>query len=196
MLQCPRMNRTSVLALIAEFGPLLLFFIAGRVTDFFNAVIVLMVSTAAAVVLSWHLDRRIPWLPVISACFVLIGGFITVHWRAPDAVIFADTLYYASVALAILIPLLRGTLLLKVLFGTVFALSDDGWRVLSWHWFWFLLAASIANEIARFYLTPVAWIDYRLYKSLLVTLFALSQFTVSVRYRIPEESNRFGLRIK
>lgn len=181
---------------MAEFGPLVLFFIAGRVTDFFGAVLVLMSSTAAAVVLSWQLDRRLPWLPVISACFVLTGGFITIFWRAPDAVIFADTLYYGSVALAILIPLLRSTLLLKILFGTVFAIADDGWRVLSWHWFWFLLAAAIANEIARFYLTPVHWIDYRLYKSVLVTLFALSQLTVVIHYRLPEASNHFGLRIK
>lgn len=188
------MNRSTTLALTAEFGPLLLFFIAGRVTDFFTAVLVLMMATAIAVGISWYAERRIPWLPVISAFFVLLGGFITVHWRAPDAIIVADTFYYTAVALAILIPLLRGSLLLKRLFVTVFAITDEGWRVLSWHWFWFLFAAAIANEIARFYLTPVQWIDYRLVKSVIVTLFAFSQFIVSIRYRIPGESNRFGLR--
>lgn len=190
------MNRTSVLALIAEFGPLVLFFIAGRMTDFFGAVLVLMGSTVVAVILSWQLDRRIPWLPIISAVFVLTGGCITVLWRAPDAIIFADTLYYGSVALAIIITLLRKVLLLKVMFGTVFAISDDGWQRLSWNWFWFLLAAAAANEVARFYLLPEQWIDYRLYKSIFITLFALTQFSVSIHYRLPEVSNRFGLRIK
>ncbi len=190
------MNRTSLLALIAEFGPIIAFFIAGRVTDFFSAVTILMVTTTLAVVASWHLDRRVPWLPIISAFFVLLGGCITLLYRAPDAIIVADTLYYLAIVLALGISLNLKTLLLKQLFGTVFAMTDDGWKVITWRWFWFLLAAAIANEIARALLTPESWIDYRFYKTILVTLFAISQFSYSRRYRIPGESNSWGLRLR
>lgn len=188
------MTRSSLLALIAEFGPIITFFIAGRLTDFFTAVALLMLTTAMAVIVSWHLDRRIPWLPILSAFFVLLGGAITLFYRAPDAIIFADTLYYLSIVLALGLTLARKTLLLKQLFGTIFALTDRGWQLLTWRWFWFLLAAAIANEVARALLTPESWIDYRFYKTILVTLFALFQFTLSRHYRIESESNVWGIR--
>ncbi len=189
------MNRTSLLALVAEFGPIIAFFVAGRVSDFFTAVATLMLTTCIAVVLSWHLDRRIPWLPILSAFFVLLGGLITLLYRAPDAIIVADTLYYLTIVIGLGVTLMRNQLLLKQLFGTVFAITDRGWRRLTWRWFWFLLAAAIANEIARAFLTPESWIDYRFYKTILVTIFALFQFILASTHRIPEYSNRFGLRV-
>jgi intracellular septation protein len=196
MLQSPRMNRTSWIALLAEFGPLISFFVAGRLTSFFDAVAVLMATTVVAVVLSWKLDQRIPFLPIISAFFVLIGGCVTLYFREPQAIIFADTLYYLTIVGVLGISFYREKLILKRLFHTVFALTDAGWHILSWRWFWFLLLATLANEIARHVLTPEAWIDYRFFKSVMVTLFALYQFTLAEKYRIGQVSNRFGLRTK
>lgn len=190
------MNRTTGLALLAEFGPLVAFFTAGRFTDFFTAVAILMVTTAMAVALSWYLDRRIPWLPIVSAVFVLIGGFITLTLRTPDAIILADTLYYGAVASVLGWSIARRKPLLKNLFGTVFALSNEGWRRLTWRWFVFLALAAFANEVARMVLTPESWIEYRFYKSIFVTGFALFQFTLSRHFRLPEVSNKWGIRIK
>ncbi len=190
------MNRTSLLAFISEFGPLVSFFIAGKLFDFYTAVAILMATTLAAVTLSWQLDRRIPWLPIISAFFVVIGGVVTLSLRVPDAVIFADTLYYASISGVLGVTLLRGRLLFKTLFHSVFAITDTGWKILSWRWFWFLLLAAVANEIARAVLSPEAWIDYRFYKSMVITAFALYQFTCSRKHRLPDEANSWGLRIK
>ncbi len=188
------MNKTSIIALCAEFGPLIAFFIAGQVTDFFTAVAVLMATTVVAVSVSWTLDRRVPWLPVISACIVLIGGAITLLLQMPDAIILADTIYYALTALAIGVSLRGKTNLLEKLFGTVFALTPTGWRVLAWRWCVFLVLAALANEAARHFLAPDAWIEYRLYKSIIISVFAISQFGLSRHYRIIEESNSWGLR--
>lgn len=190
------MTRTSTLALIAEFGPIIAFFIAGQLTDFFTAVAVLMSTTALAVLLSWHLDRRIPWLPIVSALFVIGGGLVTLLFREPDAIIFADTLYYAGIVALLAGSLLRGTLLLKHLFGTVFAMTDEGWYRLTWRWIIFLSLAALANEIARAMLTPETWVEYRFYKTILVTGFALFQFTLAAKYRLPLVSSPWGLRLK
>jgi len=188
------MNKTSIIALCAEFGPLIAFFIAGQITNFFTAVAVLMFTTIAAVSISWGLDRRIPWLPVISAFIVLIGGAITLLLQIPDAIILADTIYYTLTALAIGVSLHNKTNLLEKLFGTVFALTPTGWRILAWRWCIFLILAAIANEAARHLLAPDAWIEYRLYKSLIIAIFAISQFGISRHHRIIAESNDWGLR--
>jgi intracellular septation protein len=188
------MSRTAIIAFFAEFGPLIAFFIAGQLTEFFTAVAVLMGTTFIAVTTSWILDRRIPWLPVISAALVIIGGAITLVYRAPDVIILADTIYYLMIATGIGVSLWRRDNLLKRLFGTVFALTEEGWRILAWRWFWCLLFAAGANEVARHFLTPEWWIAYRLTKSVFLSLFAIYQFTLARQYRLVAESNAWGLR--
>jgi len=188
------MNRTSLLALVAEIGPLVSFFIAGQLTDFFGAVAVLMLTTIMAVSLSWSLDKRIPWLPIISALFVLLGGFITLYFKDPNAIILADTLYYTTIGSILAVSIYRRQQLLKKLFGTVFALNDTGWYELTWRWCVFLLLAALANEVARNLLTPESWIEYRFYKSLAIVGFGIFQFTLSRQHRLPLVSNRWGLR--
>lgn len=188
------MNRVTFLYLIAEFGPVLTFFIFGQLTTFYTAVVALMLSTTLAGILSWRLEKHVPFVPLISALFVLIGGLVTLFYTAPDAIIIADTLYYALLGATLLFYRLRGVLVFKHFFNRVFAMSDTGWHVLTRNWVIALLVAAIANEIARYITTPEVWIDYRFYKTIAVTLFACSQFYVSRTYRLPKESNRWGLR--
>jgi intracellular septation protein len=188
------MNRTVVIAFCAEFGPLLAFFIAGRITTFFDAVAVLMCTTTFAVILSWTLDKRIPFLPILGACFVLIGGGITLYFKEPDAIIFCDTLYYLSIALLLGVTLHSKKYLFEMLFGTIFSLSEDGWKHICIRWFWFLLLAALANEVARHLLTPERWIEYRFYKSIVVTCFALYQLRLTRKYRLVEQTNSLGIR--
>ena len=189
------MNRTSLLVTLAELGPVIAFFVAGRFIDFYAAVAVLMAGTSLAVAASWYLERHVPLLPILSAIFVLIGGAITLFFRADDAIIIADTVYYGLVALVLLLSLLRKQLVLKKMFGLVFAMSDTGWRILSWRWFWFLTAAALANETVRILATPDIWVEYRFYKTIVVVGFACYQFTLSKRYRIKDESTPWGLRL-
>lgn len=188
------MNLSTRLVLGAEFGPIVLFFVAGRLTDFYTAVAILVGSTILAIAFNWWLERRIPWLPVLSAIFVVFGGTITLVWSNPDAIIITDTLYYLTASTALGISLWRGTPLLRTLFDGVFALKESGWFLLTWRWCLFLLCAAAANELARYLLTPEAWIDYRFVKTILITSFACYQLTLSQRYRLQAESNRFGFR--
>lgn len=195
MLNLAYMNRTSVLVTLAELGPVVAFFIAGRFVDFYTAVAILMSGTFVAVAASWYLERHVPLLPILSALFVLIGGAATLLFKEADAIIIADTVYYVLIAGILLTSLLRGPLVLKNMFGLVFAMSDTGWRILSWRWFWFMVAAALANEAVRIFATPEFWVDYRFYKTIVVILFACYQFTVSRRYRLPYESTAWGIRL-
>lgn len=195
MLDLAYMNRTSVLVTLAELGPVVAFFIAGRFVDFYVAVAILMSGTVIAVATSWYLERHVPLLPILSALFVLIGGAATLLFKEADAIIIADTVYYVLIASLLLSSLLHGQLILKNMFGLVLAISDEGWRILSWRWFWFMTAAAVANEVVRILATPEFWVDYRFYKTIVVILFACYQFTVSRRYRLPSESTAWGVRL-
>ncbi len=188
------MNYRAALHIFTELGPVLAFFMAGRFFTFFGAVTLFMIAICISCLISWFVEKRLPAIPLISAAFVLTGGALTLWLQNPDVLIFADTLYYVGFVAILGFTLFQKKLVLKTLFNHVFAITDTGWSVLSWRWFWFLLLAAVANELVRIFATPEVWIDYRFYKTIVFAVFATLQFTVSRRYRLPEESSTWGIR--
>lgn len=173
---------------------MVLFFVAGQIYPFEAAAAILVISTIVSISYTLWYENRIPMLPFVSAIIVIILGCITVFFHKPDAIIFADTIYYFMIAIGIALGLYFNKLILKTLFNPVFAMSDEGWRLLSWRWLTILLIAGSANEAVRIIATPEFWIDFRAAKIGVLMLFAFYQFRLSRRYRIPEESNSWGLR--
>lgn len=195
MVHCSKMSRSAYLQLFSEFFPVVAFFVAGQFFSFYIAATVMIVTTLLSLIVSLVQFRHIPVMPLFSGAITFIFGGLTLWLEQPDFIIFADTFYFVSLALLIGIFFFRKKQLLEHMFDQTFAMTEAGWRVLSQRWFTILLLAGIANEIARYLLEPEVWIDYRFAKILLLIVFSFYQFTVSKKYRIPEESNALGLRI-
>ncbi len=189
------MTRAAIIHLLTELGPVLIFFIVGELYDFFTAVSILVVATVLALAASWLYERRLPFLAILSTIFVVVSGLITLIYKAPDAIIVADTIYYFLIAGTIGYGLLKRQLFLKWLFDRTFAMHDEGWYILSLRWLYVCSVAGVANEIVRLLCTPEFWIDYRFVKILIIAGFGMYQFRLSRQYRIAEESNQWGVRI-
>lgn len=194
MLHFPDMSRSGYIQLFSEFFPVVAFFVAGQLLSFTLAALVLVVTTFISLLTSLIQFRTIPVMPLFSAAIVFIFGGLTLYTQNPGFLIFADTFYYFSLALLIGIFFWRAKHLLQYMFDRTFAMQQIGWRKLSQRWFTILVLAGTANELARYFLEPQTWIDYRFAKILLLVAFSFYQFTLSKRYRIPEESNALGLR--
>jgi intracellular septation protein len=188
------MNKKALFHLFNEFAPVLAFFTAAQFCSFYVATGVFIISTLLALLSGWYLEKRLPVLPIISGFFVLISGFITIVHKIPDALIFADTLYYLLMGVALSIGLAFQVNILKLIFDRTFAMQNIGWLILARRWIIVFLLAGIANEIARHLLTPEIWINFKIVKVFSLTMFGLYQFTLSRRYRIPEISNYWGVR--
>ncbi len=189
------MNQKALLHLLNEFVPVIGFFVAAQLFSFYTATSILMFLTVVALSLGWYFERHVPVLPIISGIFVIISGVITLLYQAPDALIFADSLYYFGMGLTIAIGLIFKTNILKLIFGRVFAMQDIGWRILAIRWVIIFLLGGAINEVVRIFATPEVWVHFKVVKVITVALFGLYQFTLSRKYRIPEESNEWGLRI-
>jgi len=190
------MSRSAYIQLFCEFFPVVAFFVAGQLTSFYYASIVLVVTTFIALVTSFISFRTLPVMPLFSGVIIFFFGGLSLFYNQPGYLIFADTFYYYSLALLVAIFFFRKKNLLEYMFGHTFAMDETGWRKLSLRWFIVLCLAGTANEIARYFLEPDVWIEYRFFKVLLLTSFSAYQFTLSKRYRIPEKSNSLGLRIR
>jgi intracellular septation protein A len=188
------MNKKALLHLFNEFSPVLAFFIAAQFYSFYTATIVLIISTLFALAAGWFFQRHFPILPIISGFFVVISGFITVKYQIPDALIFADSLYYFMMGISISIGLAFKVNILKMIFFRTFAMHNEGWLVLARRWIIIFILAGIANEVARHTLSPDGWVIFKFLKVVIVTLIGTYQFTISRKYRIPESSNEWGIR--
>lgn len=188
------MPKKAFLHLSNEFLPVLGFFVAAQYFSFYTATSVLMSLIILALWLGWHYERHLPVLPIISGIFVIISGAITLIYHDPDALIFADSLYDFFMGLMIAVGLICRVNILKLIFERVFAMQDIGWRMLALRWIIIFLVAGIANEIVRQTATPEVWVQFKVLKVITLTIFGFYQFTLSKRYRIPEQSNEWGLR--
>lgn len=188
------MNKKALLHLLNEFFPVLGFFVAVQFFSFYTATSILMTLTVLALSIGWYFERHLPVLPIISGFFVIISGFITIIYKAPDALIFADSLYYFLMGLVIAAGLIFKVNILKLIFARVFAMNDTGWKILAIRWVVIFLLGGIANEVVRQFATPEVWVQFKVLKVLTITIFGFYQFTLSRKYRIPEISTEWGLR--
>jgi len=190
------MTRKAIIHFVIEFIPTFGFFIAAQIAGFFTATAVLMGLALISFIAGWLLERKLPLLPILITTFVLISGSITLLYQNPDALILSNTIYYLGFSGALFFGLYKRFNILKYIFEETFALTAHGWYLLTIRWAIILGLVGIGNEYMRLFSTPDAWITYKLITTLTMTTFAVSQLSLSHRYRIPEESNTLGIRTK
>ncbi len=178
---------------IIEFGPVGVFFVTYYLTDFLTAALALGISTFLTMVASQIVNKRVPWFAIFSGIITIISALVTYFYNAPWILIVKDTVYYLIFVLLLGFSIWKKHSIFKTFFGHVFAMSDEGWRILEMRWFLFFLFSAVSNEAVRIFLTPDEWV---LYKQLMLAIFftfGMYQFRVSMKYRL-ESADRFGLR--
>ena len=178
---------------IIEFGPVGVFFITYYFSDFPTAALALGVSTLAALVLSKLVNKRVPWFAIFSGVVTFTVAMITYFYTAPWVLVVKDSVYYSLFAVLLGVNMWRGQSLFRAFFGHIFALEDEGWKILEQRWLTFFILAALSNEVVRWFLTIEQWVVYKQAIVMLFLGFGLYQFRVSAKYRLPE-ADRLGLR--
>lgn len=169
--------------LALEMGPLVLFFFANAKAGIFTATGVFMVAVVISLLLSRILLRQWPVMPLISAVVVLVFGGMTLYWANDLFIKLKPTIVNTLFGLVLLGGLAFGKPLLSIVMGTVFNLTQDGWKKLTFRWalFFFLLAA--LNEIVWRTQTSDVWVNFKVFGIMPLTIvFALAQMPLIHRY--------------
>jgi intracellular septation protein len=173
---------------LIDLGPLILFFVVDQLTDIFVATGVLIVAVAAAFIVSWLMTRQIPILPSVTLCFVLIFGGLTLLLGDEEFIKIEVTLTNALCGAFLLGGLAMGKSLLKIAFGEMTDINDEGWRKLTLRMGVFLMAIAALNEVVRQVVSTDAWVAFRVYGILLLTIvFFLSQTPLIMRHWVEDE---------
>jgi len=170
-----------------DFGPLLLFFVANKLWGILAATAVLIPATLIAIGLSWKLERRVSRAALFGAACVLVFGGLTLLFRDAEFIQIKVTVINVLLAAVLGAGLLRGKSLLRYLLGDAFRLSDEGWRLLTLRFALFFLCLAGLNEVARRVLSTDAWVNFKVFGVLGLTLvFSLAQARLLEKHT-PEE---------
>jgi intracellular septation protein len=145
-----------------EMGPLIVFFLVTYKGEWltglfpvlaeigkpiFIATALFMVTSVAALIVSWVLTRTLALMPLVSGVVVLFFGGLTL-WLHDDTFIkMKPTLVYALFGGLLLGGLAFGKALLGYVFDQAFQLDEEGWRKLTFRWGLFFLGCAVLNEI-------------------------------------------------
>ena len=184
----PAINPFLKLAL--DIGPLVLFFAANLRFGIFTATAAFMVAVLIALAVAYAKTRRIEVMPLVTAVIVVIFGGLTLILHNDTFIKLKPTIIYALFGGTLVAGLLFGKSFLGVLFDSVFNLTDEGWRKLTWRWAFFFFVLALLNEIVWRNFSTDFWVSFKLFGVVPLTfLFGALQYPLLTKYARGDKSN-------
>lgn len=169
-----RVIKQLLVAGILEFGPVVIFLLAFEFFHVYKATVVLMVVTIISTVVTYRMQKRLPYVALYVALLTSIFGYVTVTLHEPKFIQIRDTLYDVTSALTLIIGLMINVQFLKMAFHNVIPMTDRAWRRLTYYWIGFFLAIAATNEYVRRVMSLREWFDF---KSIIVIATIIFGFT-------------------
>jgi intracellular septation protein len=192
-----------LLKLALELGPLGIFFFANTRGEWlaeripalaslggpiFIATALFMVAMLISLAISYALTRTLPVMPFVTGIVVLVFGGLTL-WLQDDTFIkMKPTIVNVLFGAVLLGGLAFGKSLLGYVFDSVFRLTDEGWRKLTFRWGLFFLLLAALNEVVWRTVSTDMWVNFKVFGIMpLTVVFTLSQLPLISRYTLPEQ---------
>jgi intracellular septation protein len=204
----------ALLKLALEMGPLMVFFLSnskpelfkpllrpflpaalleGAQSGIFTATAAFMVAMLVSLALTKLLLKKLPIMPLVSGVVVLVFGGLTL-WMHDDLFIKLKPTIVNSLFGAVLLGgLAMGKPLLPYVLDSVFRLTEEGWKKLTFRWgvFFFVLAA--INEVVWRLFSTDSWVTFKVWGVMPLTIvFAMAQVGILQRYALNDEERPQG----
>ena len=181
----PHMNPLLKLAL--EIGPLAVFFLVNARLGIFPATAAFMVAISISIGLTWMLARRVPMLPLVTGAFVLVFGGLTLILHDELFIKLKPTIVNTLFAVILFGGQMYGKSFLKSLLGEMFAMTEEGWRQLTFRWALFFLCLAVLNELVWRNFTTDQWVSFKVFGIMPLTIvFSMTQLPLMNRCKLPE----------
>jgi intracellular septation protein len=159
--------------------PVILFFIAFKVSGIFVATGVAIVATLLQILWVWFRHRKVENMLWISLAIIVVFGGMTLVFHDETFIKWKPTVLYWTFGLVLAVSQLAfGKNLIRSLLGKQIELPEPVWKNLNWSWvtfFAFMGAINLAVAFALGFSTE-AWVNFKLFGGMgLTLLFALAQ---------------------
>ena len=179
-----------IIKLIADFGPLLVFFTIyfSNENDLKVAIPPFIIATLIALIVIYLLERRIPMVPLTGGILITLFGGLTLYfdnkiffYMKPTIInlLFAGVLFFGKY--------FTQKPLLKIFFQNAFNLEDEGWKKLNYRWVSFFIFVAILNEIVWRTQSEAFWVNFKVWGLLPISfIFVASQFPLINKYKLKQ----------
>ena len=180
------MNK-SLLKFITDFSPLLIFFVvyskSGK--NLSTAIPPLIFATIIAVLISYVVEKKIPYIPLIGGIIVSIFGGLTLYFNNPIFLYMKPTIINVLFGLALAFErFFTRDHILKKMLGKSISLTDEGWKALTIRWTLFFFALALLNEYVWRTQTEEFWVNFKVWGILPITfVFTAFQMFLINKYK-------------
>lgn len=154
-------GKRLLVGLLLEFGPILIFLASFEYYHIFKATSLLMVSTILSTVITYKLQKRIPYIALYVALITILFGYLTIMHKEPRFIQMRDTLYDLTCAATLLFGLIIRVSFLRIAFQDIIPMAERAWYRLTFAWIGYLLLAASLNEYVRHTFTLDQWFFFK-----------------------------------
>jgi intracellular septation protein len=173
-----RQHPNPLLKLALELGPLGVFFFAnargewlaerfpflgGLGEPIFIATALFVVATLISLAISLALTRRLPVMPFVTGIVVVVFGGLTLWLQDETFIKMKPTIVNSLFGGVLLGGLLFGKSFLGYVFDSVFDLTAEGWRKLTFRWGVFFFVLAVLNEIVWRSFSTDVWVNFKVF---------------------------------
>ena len=181
------MNRPMI-KFIAEFGPILIFFIIylSNDNDLKLAITPFIIATIVALAAIYILEKKIAMVPLASGILIGLFGGLTLYfdnkmffYMKPTIInlLFAGVLFFGQYV--------TKKNLLKMFFQNKLILKNEGWKKLNYYWIYFFLSVALLNEIIWRTQSELFWVNFKVWGLLPITiLFTACTIPIINKYKL------------
>lgn len=175
---------------LLEFIPLILFFAVYKLVGIREAALTLMIATVIQLILLRLIYGKVEKQQLIMGSAVVFFGSLTAYFNELEFLKWKVTIVYGLFAAILLIGQYGfKTLLIKSLLGKEIQLPENVWKNINLGWAGFFILCMIINMLISRYLSDDAWVDFKTFGILGMTLIA-TLFTGIYLYRyLPKNDN-------
>lgn len=174
-----------------EFGPLLVFFGVNYFFGIYAGTATLVIATILALMMSWHLERRIPKMAAIGCIMVVFFGGLTILMEDEFYIKIKPTVASLAIAGAIMGGYILGYNPIRAMMEQLNMPPDSGvWRELTFSFVGMMVMLAVANEIAWRNLTTEQWVTFKVFGLTGISLlFGIVIMVILHRYHKDMDSN-------
>jgi len=178
----------SFFKFITDFGPLLIFFIVYYKSgnNLTVAIPPLIIATIFAVGLTYFMEKKIPYVPLMGGVIISVFGGLTLYFNNPVFIYMKPTIVNLIFASTLIISnLVFRKNFLKFFLQTAFQLNEEGWNKLNFRWAYFFIFLAILNEIIWRTQPETTWVNFKVWGILPITfIFTASQIPLINKYKL------------
>jgi len=178
----------SLLKFITDFGPLLIFFTVYYKSgnNLSIAIPPLIIATLIAVLISYIVEKKIPYLPLIGGIIISIFGGLTLYFNNPVFLYMKPTIINIIFAIALIFgKVFLNKNFLKFFFNNAIQMNEIGWDKLNYRWIIFFIFLALLNELVWRTQTEIVWVNFKVWGILPLTfVFTAFQIPLINKYKL------------